>query len=380
MSITPNLRKYFSRPQITAIDNDYVLDLRYTNLTVLSKDDLKNKTSYYTIDLSSNNLEFITPHLLENLPNLLNLKVNLNPKFTIRKTEAFLHSKSLLLFSAVECGFESVYKRSFDGVPKLEVLDLSGNKIKSLDDDAFTKNINLINVNLSRNSLKSIDSEIFVTNERLEILDLSHNTNLKNEKEKPFILNKNLAVLYLNKCHLESIDAETFRNLTNLTELFLAGNFIIEVDSKAFQSMPLLTNVSLENNLLRSLAPSIIGKNMQNLCLDQNKFRLTRGYVKLYSKYERKGLIKDNQTTICRNKNETLKFEWFAMQYKLDPTKAGISTAFISTYLLAILLAEVAILVGLVFCFMKLKKKFKPEDYSQTILNENSIYKICKTE
>lgn len=330
--------------------------------------------------MSYTGLEFITPHLLEEFQNLLVFKVDGNPDYKIRGIQAFLHSKSLILFTCVGCGFQEIYEKSFTGLPGLETLSLGRNSIKVINKDSFISNVQLISVNLTENSLEIIHRETFKANEHLSVLDLSFNLNLTVQEGTQLITNSNLEILYVIGCSIHMVDEQTFSGIPKLKELYLQNNVIHKVDPGSFQLNPLLTNLSFENNRLEHFSASVITDQMRHLCLDQNYFKLTRGYVKLYYKYERQGLMKGNNRTICENRNETLKFEWLALKYKVNVNKAGISNAFISTYLLAILLAEMVVLVMLVVCFMKLKKKFKPEDLSQTILNDNSIYKIWKND
>lgn len=355
-----------------------MLDLRHQQNITLDPSFFLNKTSYHEIDLSNGKLEFLTPHLLKTLPSLMELRVDGNPKFQNRKVEAFLHSKSLEMFSCAGCGFLEIYNLSFTGLPSLERLDLSRNSIQTINKDAFNSNINLKFVNLTGNKLDLIRPEIFSSNEHLSVLDLSLNVNLTVREGTQLITNPNLTILYVAGCSFHVIDEQTFSGLPDLQEIYLQNNLIHKVAAGAFQLNPLLANLSFENNRLEHFPSSVITNYTKNLCLDQNLFRLTRGYVKLYSKYERRGLVKDDNRTICENRNETMKFEWLVMKYKVS--KAGISNAFISTYLMSILLAEIVVVVLLGICLMKLKKKFKPEDLSQTILNNNSIYKICKND
>uniref|UniRef100_A0A336KTB0 CSON014750 protein n=1 Tax=Culicoides sonorensis TaxID=179676 RepID=A0A336KTB0_CULSO len=372
----------FTTTSITHVNaqNDYVLDLRFQSLQTLNEDSLRNKTTYINIDVSHNNLEFISPHLLEKLQNLKELRMDMNPNFRIRKVEAFLHSKSLNLLSCSGCGFNEILSKSFNGLPALKTLDLSSNSIKSISGDAFRENPGLTFVNLSDNSLISLQADTFKLNQELLVLDLSRNQNLSSTPGKTFIENEKLETLFLGGCNFEVIDDMTFKDLPNLKEIYLQNNLIHEIDPNAFQLNPLLVNISFENNQLEKFPLSIVTDNIKNLCLDQNNFKLTRGYVRLYYKLEKQGLLKDNLTTICENRNETLKFQWLATKYQFKVSQAGISNAFISTYLLAILVAEGLIVFFLIFYFMKMKKKIKLEDFSQTILNENRIYKIMKRD
>ncbi|XP_063700698.1 leucine-rich repeat transmembrane neuronal protein 4-like [Culicoides brevitarsis] len=360
--------------------NDFLLDLRFQNITLtLTSNHLLNKTSFETIDLSHNNLEFITSHLLEGLKNLKTLKIDENKNFKPRKVEAFLHSASLTYFSCSGCGFQEIYEKTFTGLPNLEVLDLSRNQLKSIDSKiAFQSNEKLNFVNFSSNFLDFIHPETFSANKNLQILDLSMNAGLK-AMQGNFLSNSHLEILYLRGCNFDVLDENTFSALPNLREIYLQNNKIRKVSAASFDKNTILAKISFEMNFLEQLPLQIITNHTKNLCLDANSFKLTRGYVRLYTKYEKYHLIHGDEATICENRNETLKFEWFVIKHKLV-NMAGISDAFIGTYISAIVVAEIVVLVALVGCFMKLSKKFKPEDLSQTILNESSIYKIIKND
>ena len=108
-------------------------------------------------------------------PNLLELEIS-NCKLTRLEKKMFdefqllqslkIHNNSELL---------KIEKDVFSNLKQLTCLDLSFNRIESLDKRTFLELVNLETLNLSKNQLEFVDENIFSSLKKLKNLDLSRN-------------------------------------------------------------------------------------------------------------------------------------------------------------------------------------------------------------
>ncbi|CAF1002247.1 unnamed protein product [Brachionus calyciflorus] len=110
------------------------------------------------------------------------------------------------------------------GCPKLKILNISDNLIDTISSNCFAKLINLEELNLSGNHLSLIAPRSF-SNPSLSILNLSRNK-IKSLNAEAFIELPNLSVLNLSSNTISEISVQSFSNLFNLTELNLSSNEI----------------------------------------------------------------------------------------------------------------------------------------------------------
>nr|XP_040046514.1 vasorin b [Gasterosteus aculeatus aculeatus] len=134
-------------------------------------------------------------------------------------------TESLYLFSN---GIEGLTTEDFEGMEKLEMLDLSQNKLTELADRVFEPLTSLRNLDLSSNQITHISEDCFQGMELLERLYLSNN-------------------------HIETIHPIAFIGLEHLLELKLQGN---QLTSLPALSMPQLLLLDLRFNVLPILGPS----------------------------------------------------------------------------------------------------------------------------
>ncbi|XP_053685508.1 carboxypeptidase N subunit 2-like [Sabethes cyaneus] len=108
---------------------------------------------------------------------------------------------------------------------KLEVLDISFNRIDTLGSRNFDTQENLRILNLSDNALGSIPKDAFKGLKRLQILKLCNN-------------------------RIETIHPTAFNDLRNLIELDFANNAIISLDHGVLRHLYSLEKISFQNNQL----------------------------------------------------------------------------------------------------------------------------------
>ncbi|XP_026737397.1 toll-like receptor 13 [Trichoplusia ni] len=224
------------------------------------------------IDLSSNNLQYVTKGVFNNFLNLRKL----------------ILSKNKIV---------NIFEESFNGLSKLETLDLSENNLTILA-NVFTPLKNLQHLNLSRNNLEFIHENYF-NNWLLQHLDVSHN-NLRKLAPGALQLLPNLARLLLTDNphlgitqldtqllvgtgrRLQQIDASR-TGLHQVPEAFthsvrflsLVGNRISAVRCGDFDSYPLLQSLDFSDNKVASVEDDSLGRLEMLLFLNINKNFLT---------------------------------------------------------------------------------------------------------
>ncbi|XP_050440621.1 leucine-rich repeat neuronal protein 2-like [Adelges cooleyi] len=145
---------------------------------------------------------------------------------------------------------------------KVKYLSLQHNRISKIDDFAFANLHSLIDLDLSYNALTpdTLDSNIFKTNQEAES---TFHTSLKH--------------LNLNNNGLHSLRANTFKDLSTLSSLTLAGNPFKVIDrstSFALSSLPFLKNLDLTDTSLENLPEHFLHtpRYLESLNLSKNMF------------------------------------------------------------------------------------------------------------
>lgn len=158
---------------------------------------------------------------------------------------------------------------AFEPLSNLKVLDLTWNKVTSIQENGFKGLSNLKTLKLSRNQLQKfklhtfenvpILEELLLNNNQIETiedgtftlanlrrLDLSHNK-LRELSNLIFIDCKKLEYLDLRSNHITSIKRSLY-NLNNLQYLNLDNNRVSDVYFRALARLPALEYISIENN------------------------------------------------------------------------------------------------------------------------------------
>lgn len=192
-----------------------------------------------------------------------------------------------------------VFENSGDDLSRLEYLDLSGNLLRTLDSEIFSKLSNSIRVidlgsNLELNltpgvfkNLKNLE-ELYLRNCQLEkyldlagkesfcdlcslnILDLSFNQ-IKTFDSEIFSFTSKLSVLNLAN-NMLSLQSDSFRHLRNLKCLNLNENMIKYLSDGLFNGLENLEILRLSRNLISQIeAKTFEGlANLKKLCLKMN--------------------------------------------------------------------------------------------------------------
>uniref|UniRef100_A0A8C6V5B8 TIR domain-containing protein n=1 Tax=Neogobius melanostomus TaxID=47308 RepID=A0A8C6V5B8_9GOBI len=128
----------------------------------------------------------------------------------------------------------SIQQNDFSGFTELQMLNLGENNISHIEDATFSHLLSLIELILSENSLTYLTDHMFTGLSNLTVLDLSKNQ-ITNISEFAFVPLTNLQVLRLQHNHLSSIsDIVNIVSLCPLLNLVLSGNNLTSFESDKF--------------------------------------------------------------------------------------------------------------------------------------------------
>uniref|UniRef100_A0A4W3HU63 Extracellular matrix protein 2 n=1 Tax=Callorhinchus milii TaxID=7868 RepID=A0A4W3HU63_CALMI len=155
-------------------------------------------------------------------------------------------------------------------IPELKSLNLEGNAITTITADAFSGIPNLEWIDLSRNKILSsnIHPTAFRKLKKLKRLHMDGNLLQHISTELPLTLLE----LKLNENRLEWLDEESFHDLNNLVTLELEGNNISEINvaPTAFTPCKKLIYLRLGRNRFRTV-PQGLPPSLQELYLENNE-------------------------------------------------------------------------------------------------------------
>ena len=156
----------------------------------------------------------------------------------------------------------------FDQLPNLEALDLSGNQLTELSPGVFEGLLNLQSLNLRGNRLKELAPGVLAGLSNLNELFLNRNQLTRLSRDM-FDGMHSLEILDAGENRLASIQQGALHSLTNLKRLRLSGNRISAFHPDAFLWLGQLTYLGLSNNPLRKLEPSVFNglKSLKDLYL-----------------------------------------------------------------------------------------------------------------
>ncbi|XP_049875064.1 uncharacterized protein LOC126373103 [Pectinophora gossypiella] len=208
------------------------------------------------LDLSYNDLDFISNILIKENIELDIFKISNNPKLKHLPAEGFNCSAdqfNIYLFDASNCGLEEIYDDSLKTFTALSQINLSGNKIKSISNQVFSRSTKLVEINLSYNLLSTLDIKVFEKNSELGKLNLQGNP-LKVLSAEIFVHTPILTWLDMSHAELTSL-WKTDKNhpatlLSNLSFLNVSYNRINEIKQTELDNLNKLRSLDISNNPL----------------------------------------------------------------------------------------------------------------------------------
>ena len=260
------------------------LDLSHNNIKFLTNDsfsNLNNSKNFKELIIMDSNLKMIDSGTFSPLANLETLNIAENcmnasiveqafygfsttyglQKIVIDKnnftdltgeTFQYLGNTSILFFKVRKAKIEIIYSDTFKYFPMLQYLYIRDNHITEIRADAFKYTTNLIKIDMKNNKLSLLPDAASVGLQSLKKFVL-----LLNQVGKPvlksdtFVGFVSLEYLDLENSDINIIENNAFRNLQNLTTLLLGYNQILYVDQDAFAGLSKLQTLKLnENNIV----------------------------------------------------------------------------------------------------------------------------------
>lgn len=165
----------------------------------------------------------------------------------------------------------------FAEFPQLRSFSLPG-RVESISQDSFIQATNLQRLHIG-NQLKVIPGNVFERLQKLEMLDLSWNK-ISSIHENGFKGLNNLRTLKLNRNHIQKFKVHTFECVTNLEELVLSNNQIESIEDGTLK-LPSLKHLDLSHNKLKELSNLMFDdcKNLEYLDLQSNRITLIKRSV-----------------------------------------------------------------------------------------------------
>ena len=246
------------------------LKMNSNSLKEIPRVSLKYLTSVKYLYLNDNRFSYVSNFSFGYLLNLLELYLANNQIVTIDTKAFFIDDKS------------------FVGPGLLEKLDLSHNRLETLNASIFSYLTNLRYLIINNNLIKKIDFNSFYGVNYLITLDLAMNQLNKID----FLQNKNFSFMrYLKLAHnnLEYINGNSFYNLKSLKQLDLSSNKIRGLADCAFNGIQdTIKKITLNYNQIRLIntCAFMLGfRNMRIIQVLHNPLNCTNNCEFFYSIY-----------------------------------------------------------------------------------------------
>jgi Leucine-rich repeat (LRR) protein len=151
------------------------------------------------------------------------------------------------------------------------ILNLKFLEIRTIAENAFSRQIKLRILYLNNNELKSLPNTLFSGLNHLEYVDLSNNQ-LKSLADTLFTELDRLLWLLLHNNQLTSLPQTVFSGLGSLRRLELHNNNLISLPETVFNRLGILNFLDLHNNQLTSLPETVFSGlgNLTHLNLHNN--------------------------------------------------------------------------------------------------------------
>ncbi|XP_071323573.1 leucine-rich alpha-2-glycoprotein-like isoform X2 [Trachinotus anak] len=208
--------------------NTTMLTIQFTNITSITEQHLNATPLLQGLHLFSNHLQHLSSNLLRGVPHLNTLDLTGN-KLSELPADVFSHAP-------------------------LTSLVLKNNLIEKVDAEWLLDNSSLTWLDLSENHLRKIPTALLQKLPHLENLDLSNNR-LETISANSLDPLTKLERLNLQDNKLDSLDASILQSTRNLTHLFLARNKLSKIPQNLFQELSQLKILGLDDNQLSHIPP-----------------------------------------------------------------------------------------------------------------------------
>lgn len=236
------------------------LNVAGNNLSDMDPDTFKKLLDLEELDLSDNNIRSLPDDIFSENNELATLHIQRNPIDTVYG----LNISDLLTLNAGQTNIKFVGPSMFNGMRFIANLNLSGNYMEKIHNQAFHKLVELNYLDLSYNNLTFISSILIKENIELDIFKISNNPQLRHLPVGGFNCSAEQFNIYLfdaSNCGLEEIYDDSLKTFTALSVINLSGNNIKSLNSKVFSVCPKLVELNLADNMLTTLDNKVFEKN-----------------------------------------------------------------------------------------------------------------------
>lgn len=322
------------------LHNQTVFDLSNQNITGIRNDSFKF-VGLVNLNLSRNYISVIengsfseayaSLSILDLSHNINISNINFLNNCLLNLTELYLNNNSLTI----------IPKSVFDNMKFLKTLDISMNKIITIEQNALPLN-SLQYLNIGGNSMAgTLQSNIFSPGKFLRYLDLSY-FKLSKVDEMAFVDLPVLTRLNISHCTIRQFDSNNFKNMANMFSLDLSYNELSSFDvnssslckcqslymnnnkltdiSKLLRNMTSLFYADLSNNEIQDLSTVSFSKlpNLKVLHLSHNK-------IKTFNNPEINTLKILTDLTLSSNQITTINLSYFRDLVLVDLSNNSLS-------------------------------------------------------
>lgn len=280
-------------------------------------------SSIKEIYLQNNSISVLSPGLFSNLEQLLALDLSRNLLTSSWITsDTFSGLIRLVLLNLSANKISTLEASFFRDLYTLQILNLGYNQIETISAETFSPMSNLHTLLLSFNKLSYLDayslnglyvlSQLTLDNNRLEdihpeslrncssLQDLNLNGNSLNAVPLALKHMRLLKTVDLGENNISSLDDPGFRGMYNLYGLRIIGNRIRNISKFTFMDLPALQILNIARNEIESVEPGAFetNSNLQAVRLDSNLLT------------DIKGLFSDVPSLLWLNISDN-QLEWF---------------------------------------------------------------------
>lgn len=167
--------------------------------------------------------------------------------------DTFHSLKRLEMLDLSKNKLDAVARETFHPLSELKLLNLSQNMLYDLPETIFEGLHGLEELSLSYNEFHVIPFQVFAPLKRLRLLDLSYNA-IALIPDDFFLQNKNLVSLLMQGNNLASLSPKSFAGLSNLKMLDLSNNTLHNLPRNLFRGLKNLQYLNLGKNSIAELS------------------------------------------------------------------------------------------------------------------------------